>query len=60
MYDSVGPRVTIFSNMLLVSLAALLAPYSKNVYPDYFLDRTLLASCSIIVMMNPLVNVYIK
>jgi hypothetical protein len=60
MYDSVGKRVTIFSNMLLVSLTAYLAPYCTNIYPEYFLDRVMLASCSIIVMMNPLVNAYIK
>ncbi len=60
MYDSVGKKITIFSNMILVALSALLAPYCSDIYPEYFLDRTLLASCSIIVMMNPLVNAYIK
>lgn len=60
MFDMVGNKITIFSNMILIALSAFLAPYCVTIYPWLFLDRCLLACTSIIVMMNPLRNIYIK
>jgi MFS family permease len=60
MYDRLGKRVTIFSNMVLIAISAFFAPYCNNIYPEYYLDRCLLAMTSLTVMMNPLINVFIK